>query len=130
MGGSVCWQRGWFEVQDEGSQLVAEATGARPGQTCIDVCAGRGGKALALAAMTTSEQAAGIVVAHDVDPLSMRSLGPRANKAGLSKQLRMVCSEQEGVVGGRGGDVASLNDSKSVTAPKGDSAFDVQAVKT
>ena len=91
------------QVQDEGSQLAAEATGARPGQTCIDVCAGRGGKALALAAMTTSEQAAGIVVAHDVDPLSMRSLGPRANKAGLSKQLRMVCSEQEGVVGGRGG---------------------------
>jgi 16S rRNA (cytosine967-C5)-methyltransferase len=40
---------GRFEIQDEGSQLIALACGARPGWTVVDACAGAGGKALALA---------------------------------------------------------------------------------
>jgi 16S rRNA (cytosine967-C5)-methyltransferase len=40
---------GLFEIQDEGSQLIALACGARPGWTVVDACAGAGGKALALA---------------------------------------------------------------------------------
>ena len=42
---------GGFEIQDEGSQLVALLAGAKPGQTVIDLCAGAGGKTLALAAL-------------------------------------------------------------------------------
>jgi 16S rRNA (cytosine967-C5)-methyltransferase len=41
---------GWFEIQDEGSQLVAELVKARPGEIGIDFCAGAGGKTLTLSA--------------------------------------------------------------------------------
>ena len=44
------FQEGWFEIQDEGSQLIALACGARPGRVVVDACAGAGGKSLALAA--------------------------------------------------------------------------------
>ena len=44
------FQKGWFEVQDEGSQLAAELAGAMPGMQVLDFCAGAGGKTLALAA--------------------------------------------------------------------------------
>ena len=44
-------QTGWVEVQDEASQLAAALSGAAPGMTVIDWCAGGGGKTLALAAM-------------------------------------------------------------------------------
>jgi 16S rRNA (cytosine967-C5)-methyltransferase len=43
------FREGAFEIQDEGSQLIALACGARPGWTVVDACAGAGGKALALA---------------------------------------------------------------------------------
>src|SRR5205814_1536897 len=42
---------GWFEIQEEASQLVALLTDARPGQTVVDIGAGAGGKSLALAVM-------------------------------------------------------------------------------
>ncbi len=44
------FQDGGFEIQDEGSQLIALACGARPGKVVVDACAGAGGKSLALAA--------------------------------------------------------------------------------
>jgi 16S rRNA (cytosine967-C5)-methyltransferase len=43
------FREGAFEIQDEGSQLIALACGARPGWTVVDACSGAGGKALALA---------------------------------------------------------------------------------
>src|SRR3954462_3397961 len=46
----AAFKQGLFEVQDEGSQLIAEACNARPGQIVVDACAGAGGKSLALAA--------------------------------------------------------------------------------
>jgi 16S rRNA (cytosine967-C5)-methyltransferase len=44
------FKEGRFEIQDEGSQIVALACGARPGWVAVDACAGAGGKSLALAA--------------------------------------------------------------------------------
>jgi 16S rRNA (cytosine967-C5)-methyltransferase len=44
------FQEGDFEIQDEGSQLIALACAARPGKVVVDACAGAGGKTLALAA--------------------------------------------------------------------------------
>ena len=43
------YRDGRIEVQDHGSQLVCEAFSARPGETVVDLCAGAGGKSLALA---------------------------------------------------------------------------------
>ena len=43
--------KGGIEVQDEGSQLAALFSAAKPGEQVIDLCAGAGGKTLALAAM-------------------------------------------------------------------------------
>lgn len=54
---------GSFVVQDEGSQLIPIAMGARPGETVLDLCASPGGKTTALAA---DMQDAGLVVACDV----------------------------------------------------------------
>jgi 16S rRNA (cytosine967-C5)-methyltransferase len=47
--GAAAVRRGWIEVEDEGSQLVAQALDPVPGTTVIDACAGAGGKTLALA---------------------------------------------------------------------------------
>lgn len=43
------YREGRFSVQDEGSQLIAQAVGALPGERVVDACSGRGGKTLALA---------------------------------------------------------------------------------
>jgi 16S rRNA (cytosine967-C5)-methyltransferase len=47
--GLEAFKAGAFEIQDEGSQLIALACAARPGFTVVDACAGAGGKSLALA---------------------------------------------------------------------------------
>jgi 16S rRNA (cytosine967-C5)-methyltransferase len=43
------FRKGWFELQDEGSQLVAAQVAAKPGDLVLDYCAGSGGKSLAVA---------------------------------------------------------------------------------
>lgn len=70
---------GLIEVQDCGSQLACEAVGARPGETVIDLCAGAGGKTLALAA---SMENLGTLIAADTDRGRLSRLGPRAERAG------------------------------------------------
>jgi 16S rRNA (cytosine967-C5)-methyltransferase len=76
---SKAWDAGQIEVQDEGSQLAALATGAEPGATVIDLCAGAGGKSLALAAMMEDR---GRIIACDVDRTRLSRLQPRAERAG------------------------------------------------
>ena len=58
------FQKGWFEVQDEGSQVVAELAGATPAMQVLDFCAGAGGKTLALSAAMENR---GQIFAHDSD---------------------------------------------------------------
>ncbi|MBL0276909.1 MAG: RsmB/NOP family class I SAM-dependent RNA methyltransferase, partial [Anaeromyxobacter sp.] len=79
--GSPSHQAGWFEVQDEGSQLLAAALGARPGEVVLDRCAGAGGKALALAAAVGP---AGRVRCCDADAGRLTRLGQRAARAGAA----------------------------------------------
>ena len=74
------FKAGRFEVQDEGSQLVAEACGARPGQLVIDACAGAGGKALALAAEMENR---GKIVACDRDGRRLEEFRLRARRDGV-----------------------------------------------
>ncbi|GGD49634.1 RsmB/NOP family class I SAM-dependent RNA methyltransferase [Erythrobacter arachoides] len=70
---------GIIEVQDLGSQLACLATGAQPGDSVIDLCAGAGGKTLALAAMLNNR---GTLVAADTDRRRLSQLAPRAERAG------------------------------------------------
>jgi 16S rRNA (cytosine967-C5)-methyltransferase len=76
---SSAWAEGLIEIQDEGSQLAALATGAQPGMTVIDLCAGAGGKSLALAAMMEN---CGRLVAADIDRGRLSRLPERASRAG------------------------------------------------
>lgn len=71
---------GLFEVQDEGSQLIALACRARPGQIVVDACAGAGGKSLALAGEMRNK---GRLVACDRDSRRLEEMRPRARRAGV-----------------------------------------------
>ncbi len=70
---------GRIEVQDGGSQLVCGAATVQPGETVIDLCAGAGGKTLALAAAMRNR---GRLIACDVDRGRLSRLAPRAARAG------------------------------------------------
>jgi 16S rRNA (cytosine967-C5)-methyltransferase len=74
------FREGRFEIQDEGSQLVALACGARPGWIVVDACAGAGGKSLALAAEMRNK---GSLHALDVDPDRLGDARRRARRAGV-----------------------------------------------
>lgn len=72
---------GEFEIQDEGSQLVALLAGARPGDTVVDLCAGAGGKTLALAALMANQ---GRLLATDLDSRRLAPLHERLARCGAS----------------------------------------------
>ena len=73
------YRKGWFEIQDEGSQIVAELVFARPGEQVLDYCAGAGGKSLALAA---EMQNRGQIVAFDRDRHRLAAIHERLKRAG------------------------------------------------
>ena len=73
------YRDGRIEVQDTGSQLTCEALAAQPGETIIDLCAGAGGKTLALAAAMEGK---GTLLASDTDRGRLQRLPPRAERAG------------------------------------------------
>jgi 16S rRNA (cytosine967-C5)-methyltransferase len=75
------WNDGLVEVQDTGSQIACMAVGATPGETVIDLCAGAGGKTLALAA---SMENRGTLLASDSDRPRLSRLLPRAGRAGAT----------------------------------------------
>jgi 16S rRNA (cytosine967-C5)-methyltransferase len=74
------FRAGLIEIQDEGSQLVAALTGARPGLRVADVCAGAGGKTLALAMMMQNR---GQLVACDVSAARLDAAVRRLRRAGV-----------------------------------------------
>jgi 16S rRNA (cytosine967-C5)-methyltransferase len=75
------YEQGLVEVQDLGSQLIVEALPVSPGDTIIDLCAGGGGKTLALAARLGN---AASLVAADTDKRRLGNLAPRAARAGAA----------------------------------------------
>ncbi|WP_454629293.1 RsmB/NOP family class I SAM-dependent RNA methyltransferase [Bradyrhizobium cenepequi] len=72
--------KGGIEVQDEGSQLAALFSAAKPGEQVIDLCAGAGGKTLALAAMM---QGKGRLIATDRDKRQLAPIHERLSRAGV-----------------------------------------------
>ena len=77
---------GLVEVQDEGSQLIALACAARDGETVLDLCAGAGGKSLALAAAAPRAR----IVATDSNRARLSKLPPRAARAGALVEPRLL----------------------------------------
>jgi 16S rRNA (cytosine967-C5)-methyltransferase len=72
--------KGAVEVQDEGSQLAALLSAAKPGEQVIDLCAGAGGKTLALAAMMGGK---GRLIATDRDKRQLAPIHERLSRAGV-----------------------------------------------
>lgn len=76
---------GLFEVQDEGSQLLALLTNPQPKEFVIDMCAGAGGKTLAIAAQMRNK---GRVLACDVVERKLEELKKRLKRAGVDTVLQ------------------------------------------
>src|SRR6201990_3519474 len=72
--------KGAIEVQDEGSQLAALLSAAKPGEQLIDLCAGAGGKTLALAAMMAGK---GRLIATDHDKRQLAPIYERLSRGGV-----------------------------------------------
>ncbi|BDW82810.1 MFS transporter [Erythrobacter sp. Dej080120_24] len=73
------FREGLIEIQDHGSQWVCAALNPQPGEVIVDLCAGAGGKTLALAAATGN---AASLIACDTDKRRLGNLAPRAARAG------------------------------------------------
>ncbi len=84
--------RGWFEVQDEGSQIAALLSGAAPGAQVVDLCAGAGGKTLALAAAMGNT---GQIYAYDADAIRLRPIFERLKRAGARNVQVLRAGERE-----------------------------------
>lgn len=75
----LSFQKGWFEVQDEGSQIVADLVDPHEGEQVLDFCAGGGGKTLAMAAAMNNK---GQVHAYDADRKRLAPIIERLKRAG------------------------------------------------
>lgn len=84
---------GEIAIQDEGSQLVAQLVGARPGERVVDFCAGAGGKTLAMAAQMMNK---GHVVACDINEARLKRCAERLRGAGIHNvETRVLGSETD-----------------------------------
>lgn len=78
---SPLFKKGWFEVQDYSSQLVASILAPEPGMRVVDACAGGGGKTLHLAALLQNK---GSLIALDTVAWKLDELRLRARRAGAT----------------------------------------------
>jgi len=82
---------GLVEVQDEGSQLIALACRAAAGMKILDLCAGAGGKSLALAVAAPEAE----IIASDTNRARLAQLPPRAARAGAAIGARLLDGGRE-----------------------------------
>ena len=90
------FERGWFEVQDLGSQIAAAAAGEIRGAQVLDFCAGGGGKTLSLAAAMGNT---GQLYAYDSDARRLTDTVRRAQRAGV-RNLQVRSPIREGALAG------------------------------
>ncbi len=83
---------GTIEVQDEGSQLLAQLVGAKRGEMVADFCAGAGGKTLALGALMRNT---GRLYAFDISEKRLAKLKPRMARSGLSNVHPVVIAHEK-----------------------------------
>jgi 16S rRNA (cytosine967-C5)-methyltransferase len=106
------YQSGLIDIQDAGSQAIGLLCAAQPGQNIIDLCAGGGGKTLALAADMAN---LGHIIAADINRARMQALPERAERAGATNiQLRLLNPKREMEALG---DVAAQADLVLIDAP-------------
>lgn len=74
------YQKGWFEIQDEGSQVTSQLVYAQKGEQVMDYCAGGGGKSLALSAEMDNK---GQIYAYDHDQNRLAPIYERIKRAGV-----------------------------------------------
>lgn len=87
------YAEGRFEVQDAASQYAAAALDVAPGQAIVDLCAGAGGKTLAIASATGD---AADILACDTNRARLQQLAPRAARAGATRiETRLLNPGQE-----------------------------------
>lgn len=84
------FKQGLFEVQDEGSQLVASLVNAHPGDHIMDYCSGSGGKSLAFA---PAMQNTGQLYIHDIRNSALREARIRLKRAGIQNGQMMAFSD-------------------------------------
>ncbi len=84
--------RGWYEVQDEGSQLAALMATPGPREQVLDLCAGAGGKTLAFAA---AMQNTGQIYAYDDDRVRLRPILERLKRAGARNVQVLDAGDQD-----------------------------------
>jgi 16S rRNA (cytosine967-C5)-methyltransferase len=84
--------KGWIEIQDEGSQLIAYICNAQPGMQVLDYCAGSGGKTLALAAAMNNK---GRLVAMDLEAHRLEKARTRFKRAHVSDIIEVRPLEDE-----------------------------------
>lgn len=85
------FREGLFEVQDEGSQLLAELVKAKPGDLILDYCAGSGGKTLAFAPKMQNK---GQIYLHDIRKHVLQESRKRLRRAGI-QNAQVVLAEDE-----------------------------------
>jgi 16S rRNA (cytosine967-C5)-methyltransferase len=82
------FKQGFFEVQDEASQLIADLVQAAPGDHVLDFCAGSGGKSLAIAPKMENK---GQLYLHDIRPLALQEAKKRLKRAGIQNAQLLFC---------------------------------------
>lgn len=86
------FQKGYFEIQDAGSQLIAPFSDVEAGMRVIDACAGAGGKSLHLAALMQNK---GRIISMDVEEKKLTELKRRASRAGANMiETRLIESSK------------------------------------
>ncbi len=85
------FQKGWFEIQDEGSQLAAALAGAEPGMQVLDFCAGAGGKTLALSAAMNNR---GLIFAFDSEKSRLALMFDRLRRSD-NRNVQVVSKPSE-----------------------------------
>jgi len=86
------FQDGWFELQDEGSQIISLLVDPKPTWRITDVCAGGGGKTLHLAALMKNR---GEIFAFDVVPRRLENLQKRARRSGVHNVRTLLLQEDQ-----------------------------------
>ncbi len=90
---SKSFKSGLFEVQDEGSQILAILAETKPKQKILDMCCGAGGKLLAMAATMNHT---GSLIGTDVNERRLMETKKRLKRAGISNaMLKVISSEND-----------------------------------
>lgn len=90
---TAAFKEGRIEIQDEGSQLVVHLMDLNPGQTVLDLCAGAGGKTLAIAAQLENK---GKIIATDTADWRLKRTKERLKRAGVHNvEIRPISGIQD-----------------------------------